>query len=82
MGLTTNETQLNKALSLVSAANGSYTLQSAITDHLPGQPRILLNDRNELISYVRQAIVPRSLEKVAPHLWLVMASTRTRSTSR
>jgi hypothetical protein len=38
--------------------------------HLPGQPRIALNDEN-IGKYLKSELVTRDLDKLSPHLWLV-----------
>jgi hypothetical protein len=38
--------------------------------YLPGQPQVLLQDHN-LGSYLESELVPRDLNRLAPHMWLI-----------
>lgn len=68
----TEATQLNTTLKIVETSQGDkWNLQRRSGSNLlPGQPLIRLDD-DQLLPYLRQALLVPSLDKLSPHLWLV-----------
>jgi hypothetical protein len=72
MALTSEATQLLKAgiLEIATPVQTPPKLQS-VGNVLPGQPRVSLEGRDDLLEYLREAFLTLALDRLAPRLWLV-----------
>jgi hypothetical protein len=72
MVLTSEATQLLGAdiLEIVTPAHAPPKIQS-VGNVLPGQPRVSLDSRDDLLEYLRRAFLTPALDRLAPRLWLV-----------
>ncbi len=63
----TREFELNKELQLLSQVSPIRN----IIPHLPGQPRIRLDDTTKLTAFLEQEFLSEDMEKMSPYLWMM-----------
>lgn len=71
------EDQLNSDLDHTQLSSSSMPGISSPFTHLPGHPRVLLSDTQQLATFLKQEFCAPDLEKMAPYLWMMSTPSST-----